>query len=135
MTTVADFVRDTLGLIQVVDPRQPVQNEYMQTGIRFLNRLCGRMEANTLSLGWVPVSNPSETLPLPAEAELGVMYSLAIMLAPQYGVTVSAEVVAGSEAFMNDLRRDQAVATPIQPILDAPVPDRFGYPRTSAWDG
>lgn len=135
MTTVADFVRDTLGLIQVVDPRQPVQNEDMQTGIRFLNRLCGRMEANTLSLGWVPVSNPSDILPLPSEAELGVMYSLAIMLAPHYGVSVSAEVVAGADAFMNDLRRDQAVATPIQPILDAPEPDRLGYPRTSAWYG
>lgn len=125
MTTVADFIKDTLVLLGVVDARQPVRDEDMQTGIRFLNRLCGRMEANTLSLGWSDVDNPSDTLPLPSEAELGVMYSLAVLLAPHFGVSASAEVVAGAETFMTDLRRDQAVATPIQPLLDAPTPDRW----------
>jgi hypothetical protein len=125
MTTVADFIRDTLGCLGVVDVRQPVRPEDMQTGIRFLNRLCTRLETNQLSLGWADVANPSDTLPLPPEAELGVMYTLAIVLAPQYLVSPSQEVVAGSEVFMADLRRDQAVATPIRPILDAPTPDRW----------
>lgn len=125
MTAVADFIKDTLVLLGVVDARQSVRVEDMQTGIRFLNRLCGRIEANTLSLGWSDVDSPSDTLPLPSEAELGVMYSLAVLLAPHFGVPTSAEVVAGAETFMSDLRRDQAVATPIQPLLDAPTPDRW----------
>lgn len=130
MTIVADFIRDTLGCLGVVDVRQPVRPEDMQTGIRFLNRLVTRLEANQVSVGWSDVSSPSDTLPLPPEAELGVMYTLAIVMAPQYLVTPSAEVMAGAEIFMNDLQRDQAVATPIRPILDAPTPDRWS---NSAW--
>lgn len=136
MTEVADFIKDTLGLIGVVDPRQPVKSEDMALGIRFLNRLCGRMEADTLSLGWTPVDSPSDTLPLPPEAELGVMYSLAVMLCPQFGQQVPMEVVAGADTFMSALRRDQAVATPIQPLLDAPFPDSWRYgPRRSVIEG
>lgn len=131
MTTVADFIKDTLGLLQVQDVRQPVKPEDMQTGIRFLNRLVTRLEANQVAVGWTDVSSPSQTLPLPPEAELGVMYTLALMLAPQYGVTPLADVQAGAATFMNDLRRDQAVATPIQPILDAPTPDRWNRFRNS----
>lgn len=122
MTTVSDFVKDTLGLLGVVDVRQPVPPESMSQAIRFLNRVCGRLEANTLSLGWADVENPSDTLPLRPEAELGVMYLLAVVLAPQYQVAVSREVVAGGEQFLTDLRRDQVVATPLQPLLDLPTP-------------
>lgn len=125
MTTVAEFVRDTLGLIAVVDAGSAVDAADMTLAIRNLNRLCTRLEANTLALGWANVSGPNDTLPLPPEAELGVMYQLAVLLAPSYGVSVSAEVAAGAETYMADLRRDQAVATPIQPLLDAPTPDRY----------
>jgi len=123
MTTVADFVKDTLGLLQIVDTVQPVKPQDMQTAIRFLNRLMTRIEANAISLGWSPVSSPSDTLPLPDEAELGVMYSLALVLAPQWGVSPSAEVMGGAQGFMSDLSRDQAVATPIQPIIAIPNPN------------
>lgn len=135
MTTVADFVKDTLGLLGVVDPRQSVQPDDFATALRFLNRLCTRLEANGLAMGWADVDNPSDTLPLPPEAELGVMYNLAVMLAPQYTVNVSGEVAAGAEAFLAALRRDQAVATPIQQIVDVPTPGAWVRPSRSAWEG
>ena len=125
MTTVAEFIKDTLGCLGVVDPKQPVKDADMQTGIRFLNRLGTRIEANLISLGWSPVSNPSDTLPLPVEAELGVMYVLALTLAPQYGVTPLPTVAAGAQGFMADISRDQAVATPIIPIVDVPSPEGY----------
>lgn len=123
MTTVADFVKDTLGLLQVVDTVQPVKPQDMQAAIRFLNRFMTRLEANSIATGWAPVTSPSEDVPLPEEAELGVMYNLAMVLAPQWGVSPTAEVMAGAKAFMDDLIRDQAVATPIQPIIMVPTPD------------
>lgn len=126
MTTVADFIKDTLGLIQQCSPNQPVKDADMQTGIRFLNRLMRRTEANGIATGWTPVDNPSDTVPLPEEAELGVMYTLAMMLAPQYGVTPLPSVAAGASLFSADLTRDQAVATPVQPILAVPMPDNGG---------
>lgn len=135
MTTVADFIKDTLCLLQVNSVSQPVKAADMSTGIRFLNRLCTRLEANGVTMGWSPVANPTDTLPLPPEAELGVMYVLAMMLAPQWGVTPLPLVAVGAETFLADLRRDVAVATPLRPILGAPCPDR-GSMRTlngSSW--
>ncbi len=123
MTTVADFIKDTLSTIQVINPSQAVSAADMQTGIRFLNRLMTRMEASGIAMGWQDVSSPDDVLPLPPEAELGIMYTLAVTIAPQYGVDVMPAVAGGSIEFMNALRRDQAVATPIQPILDIPAPD------------
>lgn len=116
MTKVAEFVRDTLGMIGVVDPRQTVQAADEATTIRFLNRLMTRIEANGTSFGWSDVSNPSDTLPLPPEAELGVMYVLAIIMAAQFSIPTPPEVVAGAQRFEADLLRDQAVATPIQQV-------------------
>lgn len=123
MTLVADFVKDALLQIQAVDARQPVSSVDMASAIRALNRFCNRLEANGTSLGWQDVSNPGDTLPLLPEAELPVMYGLAIDLAPQYGITPLPMVLSRFTEYMNDLRRDQAVATPIQPILDVPWPE------------
>lgn len=123
MTTVAEFAKDVLGTLQVINPVQPVSDADMQTVIRFLNRFVTRLEASGTALGWHNVSAPGETLPVPLETELGLMYAVAMTLAPQYGVSVMPEVVAAAGNFMNEVRRDQAVATPIQPILDIPAPD------------
>lgn len=132
MTTVADFIKDTLGTIQVINPSQSVSASDMQTGIRFLNRLMTRLEASGISMGWRDVESPDEEMPIPPEAELGVMYSLGIMLAPQYGVDVMPAVAAGAQTFLNDLMRDQMVATPIQPILGVPMPDGWSSRTVNA---
>lgn len=131
---VHDFVKDALGLIGVVDARQAVSAVDMQTGIRVLNQLCARLEANTLSLGWSAVDNPDGTLPLPDEAQLPIQYQLAILLAPHFSVPVTPDIRATAADLMNDLRRDQAVATPIQPLLDVPTPSA-GAPRDNLWVG
>lgn len=138
MTTAADFIKDTLLLLQVVDVQQPVTAAEMETGIRSLNRYCTRLEANGTSLGWTNVSNPSDVLPMPPEAELPVMYGLALDIAPQYGVTPLPSVAAGYLQYNNALLRDQAVATPIRPILDAPTPQSWwgwGGGRGNFWNG
>jgi hypothetical protein len=136
MTTAADFVKDTLLLLQVVNVQQPVSAADIETGIRSLNRYCTRLEANGTSLGWSNVDNPSDVLPLPPEAELPVMYGLALDIAPQYGVTPLPSVVGRSIEYTNDLLRDQAVATPIQPILDAPWPYTWGQRGwANLWNG
>lgn len=123
MTTVAEFAKDVLGTLQVINPVQPVSKADMQTVIRFLNRFMTRLEANGTAVGWSNVSAPGDVLPVPLETELGLMYAVAMTLAPQYGVSVMPEVAAAAGNFMNEVRRDQAVATPIQPILDIPAPD------------
>jgi hypothetical protein len=127
MTTVAKLVARSLRLIQVIDPSQDVRDRDMRTAIEALNAMLQRWEADLLSLGWSPVVSPEDTLPLPVEAEQAVAYCLAVVLAPEYGVTPLPAVTQLANSGMNDLLRDQAVATPIMPILDCPMPQN--------WDG
>ena len=122
MTTVSKIVSRALRLIQVIDPSQTVKDQDMETAIEALNAMMQRWEADLLSLGWSPVASPGDEVPIPVEAEQAVAYCLAVTLAPEYGVTPLASVVQLANSGFADLLRDQAVATPIQPILDAPIP-------------
>jgi hypothetical protein len=122
MTTVVKIVGRSLRLIQVIDPSQDVRPRDMGTAIDALNAMMQRWEADLLSLGWSPVSAPDDEMPIPVEAEQAVAYNLAMTLAPEYGVTPLPGVAQVAVASLNDLWRDQMVATPIQPILDAPIP-------------
>lgn len=122
MTAVADFVKDALLLIQQGSPTQPTKAADLASGIRALNRLMARNEADSIALGWAPVASGSDTLPLPLEAEQAILYALAVQMAPQYGVIPLPEVHRGAWVGASDLARDQAVATPVEPIVMVPVP-------------
>lgn len=122
MTTVAKLVARSLRLIQVIDPSQSVDDQDMETAIEALNAMMQRWEADLLSLGWSAVASPSDVLPIPVEAEQAVAYALAVILAPEYGITPLPAVTQLANNGLNDLLRDQAVATPIRPILDCPMP-------------
>lgn len=122
MTTVADFVKDALVLLKVTPAAQPVKAHDMATGLRTLNRLMARNEANAIALGWAPVTSPGDDLPLPAEAEEPILYALAVRLAPFWGVAVSLDIARGAWNGESDLARDQAVATPVDSIVCVPVP-------------
>src|SRR5690606_39057170 len=118
---VEQLIARSLRLIQVVDARQPVTAADMSTGILALNGMMRRIEADGTALGWQPATNPSDVLSLPPEAEQAIAFNLAVLLAPEYGVDVPPVVASGAVQGMNDLLRDQAVATPIQPIHAAPA--------------
>lgn len=124
MTTVAKLVARSLRLIQVIDAVQPVKPADMSTAIEALNGMMVRLEANGVAQGWAPVASPSDEVPIPEEAETPVAYLLAKALAPEFGVEPSLLVLEGAAQGENDLLRDQAVATPIRPIIAVPNPDR-----------
>jgi len=125
MATVAKVVGRALRLIQVIDARQPVRASDMETAIEALNAMIRRWEADGISLGWMPNDNPSEEVLVPDEAVQAVAANLAVVLAPEYGVSVSAVVAQMAAAGMNDLMRDQAIATPIRPILSVPESSNY----------
>lgn len=128
MATVEKVVARALRLIQVINPRQPVQASDMQTGIEALNGMMNFWESKGLSLGWSDVENPSDELPTPKEAYLTIGANLALELASEYGTQPPQAVVAAAISGYSTLRGQQMVATPIRPILDVPVPDRLnGY--------
>lgn len=119
---VEKVVKRALRLLQVQPARQPVKPENMADGIDALNAMARRWEADGIALGWQPVSSPSDDVPAPEEAEEALIYNLAIRLAPEFGVEPMPAVIGGAVTFLAALERDQAVATPIAPILAVPVP-------------
>lgn len=127
MATVAQLVGRSLRLIQVIDATQPVKPQDMDSAMYALNAMLRRWEADGLALGWQPVDNPSDVLPLPEEAEQAVAACLAATLAPEYGTELMPSVAKLAIDGLNDLLRDQAVATPIRPLLDVPWPDGLTY--------
>lgn len=115
MAKVQEIVARALRLIQVQDARQPVKAVDMQTGIAALNSMCARWEANGLAIGWRPVSNPSEDMPCPPEAEEAIAFNLALTLAPEYGTEAPGIVVGAAARGLSDLRADVKAANPLQP--------------------
>lgn len=135
MTTVSKIVARSLRLIQVIDPTQTVKPQDMETAIEGLNAMMQRWEADLLSLGWSPVASPQDVMPIPVEAEQAVAYCLAVILAPEYGVAPLPAVTQLANSGFADLLRDQAVATPILPILDAPIPNNWGNGALNSLNG
>jgi len=113
MTTVAEIVSGALELLRVKDATEAAEAEDMATGISSLNMMMARWEANGYSVGWIPVSNPADTLPVPPEADEAVMFNLAIRLRPRYGVAIEADVVDTARRLKSDVLADVFSSNPM----------------------
>lgn len=116
MAQVQDIVRDALGHLRVIDANAPVKPIDMRDAIRALNLMVRRWEADGLALGWSDVSEPTDVLPLPPEAEEAVGYNLALRLRARYGVQIDPDIVALADAGLSALQRDRIVEMPL--VLD-----------------
>lgn len=113
MAQVRDVVRDALGHLGVLDANQAVSAIDMRDAIRALNLMMRRWEANGLALGWSDVEEPTDTLPLPPEAEEAVGFNLAVRLRPRYRVALDADAYLAAGKGLDALRRDRMVASPL----------------------
>jgi hypothetical protein len=129
MTTVEKIVSRALRLIGVHDPGEPLEASDVITGIEALNAMIRRWEANGQSLGWSDVANPSQEMPSPPELDACIAFNLALEVAPEYDVMPSVMVGTRAGELLADLRRDNEVATPIEPILDVPMSSTGGARR------
>lgn len=114
MTEVATIVRDALVILGVRDAQQPIPAIDMEDGIRVLNMMVRRFEANGMTLGWTDVVSPSDELPLPAEAEEAIAYNLAVRLRARYQCAPDPDVFEFARQGLSALRRDVKVAAPLE---------------------
>lgn len=135
MASVAAIIARSLRLIGVHDPGEPLESTDVQTGIEALNAMCTRWEANGNAFGWSNVSNPSDEMPSPPELDSCIAFNLALELAPEYDVQPPIVVSTRAGELLSDLRRDVAVAMPIEPILDVPTPTGTGGAWRLGWPG
>jgi hypothetical protein len=126
MTKAIDLVARSLRILRVQDSNSVTDPTDYATAQIALNAMMRRMEADGVSLGWQDIVSSQDDLPLPPEAEEAVAYLLAVKLRPEYGSTLDPDTVQYAKDGLNQLRRDNEVATPLQPILDAPQSLPYG---------
>lgn len=116
MTTAAEIVSRALRLLGVIDPDEAPEASQFQGARAALNAMLRRWEANGTALGWTPVVNPADVLSVPEEAEQAITYNLAVLLRPEYGVSLESDIVALARAGMADLERDVLVSNPLRVV-------------------
>jgi hypothetical protein len=137
---VIELISWSLRLLGVLDAEEAPSAESAAIAISALNAMCTRWEANGLAFGWTAVASAQDDLPASPELHECLAYNLAVRLAPQYGKQLDGLILSVAENRLTDLRRDVAVAHPIEPIIEVPTPQnssrdaaRLGWP--GSWYG
>lgn len=114
MALVLDLLNNAFGHLRVIAVGETLEASEASLAIGVLNSMMARLEANGIALGWSPVANVAETLPVPDQAIEPLGYLLASRLRSRYGVALDPDVVEGANTAMSQLRRDQMRATPLE---------------------
>jgi len=79
-----EIIRDALQEINVQATEEPITGDELQTGIRYLNRMMDEFEAQGIRLGFTAVTNLVDPITVQAGAINGIIFNLALRLAPQF---------------------------------------------------
>jgi len=88
METAEAVVKDILQEILVQASEQPVKAVDFQFVVRYMNRYMNRL-AVTVPLGYTEVSEPTDLITIPDGAVEGLIFNVAMRVAPSYDVTVT----------------------------------------------
>lgn len=112
MATNLQTIERALRLLGVVDSEEELTGPRADDGLKALNEMLTRWEANNLTLGFSTQTSTAATLPVPDEALSAVAYNLAVELAPEYQVMPSQVVAGRAEATYRALLNDAFTVTP-----------------------
>lgn len=117
MATAADIIKGALRRIQIVGSESPIQDDEIVDGLEDLNDWAIMLEASTLQLGFSPVSQPGNTISIPAQCVGMYKDNLAIYMAGQYGAPIAQTLAISARESMN-----QALIA-FAPVIDVEFPD------------
>jgi hypothetical protein len=89
MSTYLDITRDALLKINVIDEEQQPSALQVRDSTAALNEMLEEWAANEIDLGFIARTGATDTVAIPGWAKRVVTYSLAVMLAVDYGVDVT----------------------------------------------
>ncbi|ANJ65519.1 putative head completion protein [Pseudoalteromonas virus vB_PspP-H6/1] len=88
--TAESLISDILREIYVQANEQDVPDIEFQTALRYLNRYMAEINADGVRLPWVDLTNPADMVYTPTGAINGIISNVAMRLANQFDVQVSA---------------------------------------------
>jgi hypothetical protein len=101
MSTAEDVVNDILQEITVQAPEQTLPAVDFQTVVRYMNRFMASLDAMGTKLGYTNISLPADLITIPAGAEEGLIFNMAIKVATTYDIIVSADLAIKARDSLN----------------------------------
>lgn len=105
MTTNLTIIEDALRDIDVISEIESASAEQGSFCLRRLNQMMELWKEHDIDIGWFSQSSTADTIPVPDWAELGVISSLAIAIAPTYSASISLELAAIAEVSAGTILR------------------------------
>ena len=112
MATNLQTISRALRMIGVLDIEETPSASMSTVGLKCLNEMLLRWEANNVPLGYSSQTSLSATIPVPDEALGAVAYNLAMELAPEFGATIPQIVAAQADMGYRRLLNDVFIVTP-----------------------
>tara|TARA_R110002153_G_C13303360_1_gene495848 strand:+ start:174 stop:1004 length:831 start_codon:yes stop_codon:yes gene_type:complete len=88
METAADVIKSALQELLVQASESPLEPSEYQDGIKYLNRMMAGYSVKGINLGYTKVTNIADPITVDDGALEGIVFNLALKLAPQYGAQV-----------------------------------------------
>jgi len=105
MATVAQVLKASFQTILVQASEAALESDEFSDAIFTLNNYMQSLDADGIKLGWTDVSALADTLTVPSGALRGIIYNVAIELAPEYGGEVSAALVESAGDGMKTMEK------------------------------
>lgn len=100
----SDIVVDALEQLVVQASEASIEASEAQSAIRYMNRFMAQMDGDGIDLGYTVVNSLSDPITIPAAAMNGLVYNLAIMLAPQYDALVTPALAKAARDGLDTMR-------------------------------
>jgi len=87
--TAESVINDALLVLIAQEGEQGIDSFEFQRAVRVLNRMMTEFDANGIKLGYTVVSLPNDVITIPSGAVSGLVYNLAVRLAPALDAIVT----------------------------------------------
>ena len=112
METANSIVKSALEEIQLQANEQPVQTVDFNRGVLYLNRMMAGLDADGISLGYTVVTTAASPITVAAGAIEGMVFNLALKLAPTYDIPISQDLRMNAA---NGLKSMRKIAVTVKP--------------------
>lgn len=121
METANSLVTSALEEIHVQANEQPTQPVDFNRGVLYLNRMMAALSVDGISLGYTVVTSAASPITVPAGAIEGMVFNLALKLAPTYDIPISQDLRMNANNGLKSMRKIAVVIKPTQFPCTLPI--------------
>ncbi len=137
MEKAADVIKSALQEILVQASEAPIEADEAQDAIKYMNRMMTSFAVSGINLGYTIVTNLGDDITIPDGAVEGLVFNLAVRLAPSYGATIRPDLFANAREGKKSMLKLGVNITPTQFPSTLPISsgnndgvrDRTFYPE------